>query len=69
MKRRKFTLFMYKVHIKDQKTALQRSKFVDTKEQPTVTTAMLVIKGFIPYRTTSVGEYIRPPELPIYHDT
>jgi hypothetical protein len=48
-------------------------KLVDTKKQPTVTTTMLVIKvvkkGFIPYRKTSVGENIRPPKLPIYHDT
>ena len=73
MKRKKFTLFMHRVHIKDQKTALPRPKLVDTKEQPTVTIAMLLIKvakkGFIPYRKTSAGEYIRPPKLPIYHDT
>jgi hypothetical protein len=29
----------------------------------------VVKKGFIPYRKTSVGEYIRPPKLPVYHDT
>lgn len=73
MIRRKFTLFMHREHIKDRKSALQMVKLVDTKEQPTVTTTMLVIKvvkkGFIPYRKTSVGENIRPPKLPIYHDT
>jgi len=73
MRSRKFTLFMYREHIKDRKTALQRPKLVDTKEQPAVTITMLVIKvvkkGFIADRKTSVGEYIRPPKLPIYHDT